>query len=263
MMRLTTVGTGTAAPSATRVGAGHLVQAGNVVLLLDCGSGVVHRLASLHLGWMSITHVALTHFHADHIADLAPLIFAWRYGDLPPRVAPVEIIGPPGTAALLERMAAAFGAWVLAPGYPLTVRELAPDDAIELGDGVRVEARKVPHTDESVAYSVEHAGRRVVYTGDTGYDEGLASWAAGCDVLLAECSLPADMALPQHLTPEQCGTLAARALPRLLALTHFYPPVERVDIRAGVAAHFAGAVALATDGWSIELAAGTTPLATG
>lgn len=253
-MRLTTVGTGTAAPSATRVGAGHLVQAGDVVLLLDCGSGVVHRLASLNLHWMGITHVALTHFHADHFADLAPLIFAWRYGDLPPRSAPVEIIGPPGTAALLERLAAAFGAWVLAPGYPLTVRELAPDDIVELADGVRLGARKVPHTDESTAYSVEHAGRRLVYTGDTGYDEGFATWAFGCDVLLSECSLPADMALPQHLTPEQCGMLAAGALPRLLALTHFYPPVERIDIRAAVAPHFSGAVALATDGWFIELA---------
>lgn len=253
MIRLTTIGTGTAAPDAMRVASGQLIEAGDVRLLLDCGSGVVHRMAERAIRWQDITHVALTHFHADHIADVAPLIFAWRHGDLPPRTAPVEIIGPPGTATLMDRFAAAFGEWVLAPGYPLMVRELSFGDSIELGGSVQLAARKVPHTAESVAYSVEYGGRRIVYTGDTGYDPSLAAWAAGCDVLLAECSLPADMALPQHLTPEQCGALAGAAAPALLALTHFYPPVERVDIRAGVAAHFAGPVAIAADGWVIEL----------
>lgn len=253
MIRLTTIGTGTAAPDAMRVASGHLVEAGDVRLLLDCGSGVVHRMAERRIRWQDITHVALTHFHADHIADLAPLIFAWRYGDLPARSTPVEIIGPPGTATLMQHVAAAYGDWVLAPGYPLVVRELPFGERIDLAAGVRLASRKVPHTDESVAYSVEYGGRRLIYTGDTGYDAPLAVWAAGCDVLLAECSLPAAMALPQHLTPEQCGALAGAAGPALLALTHFYPPVEQVDIRAAVAAHYAGPVAITADGWVIEL----------
>ena len=40
------------------------------------------------------------------------------------------------------------------------------------------------------------------------------------------------MSVPGHLTPELCGDLAAATAPKHLALTHFYPPVERVDIRA-------------------------------
>jgi ribonuclease BN (tRNA processing enzyme) len=35
-------------------------------------------------------------------------------------------------------------------------------------------------------------------------------------------------------------------------LTHFYPPVESVDIAAEVAEHYAGPVVCATDGWSID-----------
>ena len=57
-MRLVTVGTGAAAPSPHRVCAGHLVAAGDVRLLMDCGSGVVHRMAALRLDWRAITHVA-------------------------------------------------------------------------------------------------------------------------------------------------------------------------------------------------------------
>jgi ribonuclease BN (tRNA processing enzyme) len=252
-VRLTTVGTGTAAPSPTRVSAGHLVEAGPVRLLLDCGSGVAHRMAALGLDWSGITHVALTHFHADHTSDLATLVVAWRHGQLPPRSEPLVVIGPPGTRALLERMAAALWASLLAPGYPVEVRELEPGGRLELADGVALEAQKVPHTDESVAYSVEQGGRRLVYTGDTAPDAALGAWAAGCDVLLAECSLPAEMAVEGHLTPESVGDLAAAARPALLALTHLYPPAERVDVRALVAARFDGRVVIAHDGWSTEI----------
>lgn len=252
-MRLQTIGTGTAAPSPTRVSAGHLVEAGEVRLLMDCGSGVVHRMAALGVEWERITHVALTHFDADHISDLPALLIAWRWGMLPARSAPVTVIGPVGTDALLGRMADIFGRGVRYPDYPFAIREIAPGEAIDLGGGVTLEARKVPHSEVSIAYCVRHGERRLVYTGDTGPDAALGEWARGCDVLLAECSLPDAMAIPSHLTPERCAELAESARPGMLVLTHFYPPVERVDIRGIVAERYGGPVVLATDGWSTEI----------
>ena len=229
------------------------MQAGGVRLLLDCGSGLAVRIAQLEIDWMGITHVAVTHFHDDHIGDLPTMLTAWRWGALPPRTAPLALIGPPGLRAVQAALATAYGDIVTAPGFPLDVHELPPDESMVLTDGVRLSARKVPHTPESVAYSVEHDGRRLVYTGDTGFDAALGGWAAGCDVLLCECSLPDALAIPSHLTPRQCGRLAAAAAPRRLVLTHFYPPVEDVDIRAEVAETFPGEVALARDGWTIEI----------
>jgi ribonuclease BN (tRNA processing enzyme) len=252
-MRLTTIGTGTAAPSPTRVSAGHLVEAGEVRLLMDCGSGVVHRMAAFGVAWERITHVALTHFDADHISDLPALLIAWRWGMVPARSEPVTVIGPVGTEALFDRMAEVFGRGVRTPDYPFAIRELASGETLELGDGVTLEARTVPHSPVSIAYCVRHAGRRLVYTGDTGPDTGLGEWARGCDVLLAECSLPDAMAIPMHLTPAQCAELAAEAEPGLLVLTHFYPPVERVDIRGIIAERFGGPVVLAVDGWATEI----------
>lgn len=255
-MRLTALGTGTVALSPRRVCSGYLLQAGGVRLLLDCGSGVTHRLAELALPWREITHVAFSHFHIDHIADFATLVFAWKYGDLPGRSAPMILVGPEGTTSLLGRLADAFGTWLREPGFPLTVMEITPGASFDLGDGVALTAAKVPHTAESVAYSITRGGRRVVYTGDTGYDPMLAEWARGADLLLCECSLPEAMAIPEHLTPAQCGALAAAALPKQLVLTHFYPPVERVDVRAAVAAHYAGPIALAEDGSTFEIEEG-------
>jgi ribonuclease BN (tRNA processing enzyme) len=252
-VRVTTLGTGTIALAPERVRAGLLVEAGPVRLLLDCGSGVTQRLADHGVDWMGITHVALTHFHADHFADFPTLVFAWKYGALPGRALPLDLIGPPGTGALLERLTAAFGDWLRDPGFPLHVREMAPGDSLIIADEVRLSSRKVPHTDESVAYSVEHGRRRVVYTGDTGYDPEFAVWAAECDLLVCECSLPQTMGIPIHLTPEECAAIAAAARPAHLALTHFYPPVEQLDVRAIVAEKFNGSVTLAHDGWHIEI----------
>ena len=252
-MRLTTLCTGTVALVPHLSCAGHLVESGDVRLLLDCGSGITRRLAECGLAWQTITHVALTHFHIDHHGDLPTLIFAWKYGMLPARSILLDVVGPVGTGELLSRLTAAYGEWVTAPGFTITVRELDPGDGIELGSGLRLSCQSVPHTPESVAYCVERGARRIVYTGDTGLSEPFAVWARGCDLLLCECSLPTTMGIPEHLTPEQCGELATSVAPRRLALTHFYPPVEQVDVRAIVQARFAGPVALASDGWSIDI----------
>jgi len=252
-MRLTTIGTGTAAPTPGRVQSGHFVEAGRVKLLMDCGSGVTTRLADLGIRWQEITHLAITHFHADHVVDVPTILYAWRYGQLPPRSAPLAIIGPVGTLKLLSGFATIFGQGLLSLGFPMSVHELLPGAETSLGDDVTLRCVKVPHTDESMAYSVERHGRRIVYTGDTGPDDLLGRWAEGCDVLLAECSLPDSMAIGTHLTPTQCGALGAAARPGVLALTHFYPPVEAVDVRGEVGAQFSGTVALATDGWTLNL----------
>jgi ribonuclease BN (tRNA processing enzyme) len=252
-VRITTIGTGTAAPSPARVCSAHLVEAGDVRLLLDCGSGAVHRMAQLGLDWMAITHLALTHFHADHTTDLATLLFAWRYGAVPWRERPITLYGPPGTRDAVGRIDAAFGGSFATLGYEIAVREIAEHDRVELGPEVHLGSHKVPHTAESVAYSIEAGAHRIVYTGDTGPDASLGAWAAGSDLLLAECSLPQAMKMATHLTPEDCAQLAESARPGTLVLTHFYPPVEAVDIRGIVAERYIGPVVLAFDGWSTTI----------
>jgi ribonuclease BN (tRNA processing enzyme) len=118
---------------------------------------------------------------------------------------------------------------------------------------VNLSAFKVPHTPESVAYSIEVGDWRVVYTGDTGVSPELGEWAKGCDLLVAECSLPTAMAIPEHLTPEQVGELGRIAHPGMLALTHFYPPVEQVDIAGLVRRSYIGPLELAHDGWEFAI----------
>jgi ribonuclease BN (tRNA processing enzyme) len=247
-MELVVLGSGTVAPSAARTAPAHWVAAGDTRVLLDCGAGVLHRAASFSVPWHGVTHVALTHFHVDHWGELPMLLFALRWGIEPARTAPLTVIGPAGLSTRITLLAAALGDWVLDPGYPLEIREMAPGGSLELSPGTALGAFKTPHTPESLAFAVWDRNARLVYTGDTGPDAGLAAWASGCDLLLAECSLPAERAIAIHLTPAQAGALARDAGAGRLVLTHFYPPVEGTDPAAAAARVFSGPVVAARDG---------------
>lgn len=247
-MELTVLGSGTVAPSVGRTAPAHWVSAGSVRLLLDCGAGVLHRAAQFGVDWPGVTHVALTHFHPDHWGELPMLLFALKWGTLPPRSAPLQLLGPVGLKTRLTVLAGALGDWVLDSGYPLDVREIEPGGQAVLGDGIALEACKTPHTEESLAYAVRGRQARLVYTGDTGRSDALARWARDCDLLLAECSLPDGQGIAIHLTPSEAGALARAAQAHRLVLTHFYPAIEGTDPASVAARAFGGEVIAARDG---------------
>jgi ribonuclease BN (tRNA processing enzyme) len=247
-MRLTVLGSGTVAPTADRTAAAHWLEAGDVRLLLDCGAGTLVRAAQFGIPWHAATHVAISHFHPDHWGELPHYLFALRWGIEPPRADPLVLLGPRGLHARLTLAAGAFEDWLIRPEYGLEVKEVTPGTAYTLGSGVVLECAKTPHTPESLAYAVRADGARLVYTGDTGFDATLAAWAAECDLLLAECSLPDARAIDLHLTPTTAGRLATRARARRLVLTHFYPLFGSEDPVAVARAAFDGPVTAARDG---------------
>jgi ribonuclease BN (tRNA processing enzyme) len=247
-VELVTVGTGTVAPSADRTAACHWVERGGPRILLDCGPGSLHRLATFGLPWHDVTHVVLSHFHPDHFAELPMLVYALKYATVPARSEPLVVLGPPGVVRLIKALAEGYGPWLLDPGFPIGILDVRDGAPFPLDGEVTLETFPVPHTPESVALSIAGPDGRLVYTGDTGPSADLATWATECDLLLAECSLPETMALDTHLTPERAGALARAARARRLVLTHFYPPVETSDPAATAAAAFGGPVTAARDG---------------
>jgi ribonuclease BN (tRNA processing enzyme) len=249
-MDLVTVGTGTVAPSARRTCACHWVARGDLRVLLDCGNGALHRLAEFGLPWQHVSHVVLSHFHPDHWGELPMLVYALKYTTVPARTEPLVILGPRGVVQLLRALAEGYGDWLLDPGFPIGILDVRDGEPFPLNAEVSLDTFPVPHTTESVALSLTAPEGRLVYTGDTGPSAELARWAAGCDLLLAECSLPESMAIDGHLTPARAGELAREAQAKRLVLTHFYPPVETSDPPPATLAAklFKGPITAAKDG---------------
>jgi ribonuclease BN (tRNA processing enzyme) len=256
-MRLTIIGCGTATPDAERVGSGYLVQATGVSVLLDCGPGVVHRMAMLGIDWQSITHLCITHFHNDHIGDVPALFFAWRHGILPARSAPLTVFGPKGTKKKLDQLAKAFGEHISKPGFPLTVDEIGPDERRLLGDVVHITADNMKHTPEAIGFRIETSNVSLGYTGDTGESGEAAAFFHRVDTLLMECSLPDELGFPMHLTPTTAARMANIASPKRVVLTHAYPQLDRDALPQLMRdAGWLGETVIAQDGMMLEVGFG-------
>jgi ribonuclease BN (tRNA processing enzyme) len=254
-VRLWVLGSGTLRPDPHRGGPAFWVEAGEARILMDCGPGTLRTLARLGLPWPGITHILLSHFHTDHVADLAPLLFAFRHGLEGPRTEPLHVLGPPGLGEHLRWLAMAHGGFVTSPGFPLEVEELTSDASWCPAPGEpMVEARSTLHTHHSMAFRIGIREHLLGYTGDTGPDDTLGDFFRGCPVLVAECAVPDGMPMGNHLTPSDLASLASRANPEVLLTTHAYPPLVPEEVpRLLAEAGYGGVVFAARDGMRVTL----------
>lgn len=260
-MRLTILGSGTLVPDDDRRSPAHLVETDRARILLDCGTGTVHGLDRHGVQWPRITHVAVSHFHTDHVGDVAPLLWALKHGVRPRRVEPLTILGPPGLRRFMEALEGAHGPFVLDPGFPVAVVELGRRDAWhDPGAEVRLSCAPTFHTEASVCWRVETSDGVVGYTGDTGEDEDVATFLRGVDVLVSECSLPDPPEIETHLSPRGVARLAEVVRPALLLLTHLYPFLDPAGLPGLVReAGYHGRVRTAWDGTRVVLERGEAP----
>jgi ribonuclease BN (tRNA processing enzyme) len=252
-MRLVTVGTGTVVPDPDRASACYWVEHDDTRVVIDCGAGALQGLARARLPWGELGHIVVSHFHADHIAEIPSLIFALRHALLVPRQTPLHIWGPAGTVRLFTAWAAALGAWLVEPGFAVELHEVGPGAPARIG-ALSARFASTPHTEESLAMRLEAAGRSLGYTGDTGPSDALAELFHDVDLLVAECSLPDAMAIDTHLAPRSLARLASLARARRLAVTHVYPLLRLDEVPGQIrAAGYAGEILTARDGMDLQV----------
>jgi ribonuclease BN (tRNA processing enzyme) len=86
---------------------------------------------------------------------------------------------------------------------------------------LKIEPFPVPHLKEppSLGYSLELDGRRIVYSGDSGWTEELAGHAKGADLFICECSFY-ESETPHHLNYPTIKNRLANCGALRLILTH-------------------------------------------
>ncbi len=242
-MRLCILGSGTAIPVADRFPAGYLVTTAHEKVLVDCGPGVLRRLAQAGTSIANLDAVLLTHYHTDHCADVAALLFALRSPHFAGRP-PLRLIGAPGLVRLVEKLMEAWP-WLQPRGYELQLEEVTPG-AFAIGN-TQVTAVPIRHTAQSLGYRLTTAAGSVAFSGDADECDELVELARDVDVFVCEAATPDGCKIDGHLTPSLTAAYAARANVRTLVMTHFYPECIGHDLRAQAAAAFAGEIVLAQD----------------
>lgn len=207
-MKLTVLGCNGPFPEAGGACSGYLLQTADTSVLLDCGTGVLAALTA-RMPPEALDAIVLSHLHYDHISDMLPLIY---------------------------RMQGKKRMTVYAPEAPVAVHALLEEafdmHPLERGGvigSLRLAAMPVRHPVSCCAVRLEGAGKAFCYTGDTNTCPGLAAFAGGCDLLLADgCFSDALWAENKpHLSARLAAELAVSAGAARLVVTHFTPGIPR------------------------------------
>ncbi|MBU3706652.1 MAG: ribonuclease Z [Mycobacterium sp.] len=277
MIDITLLGTGSPIVDPNRAGPSTLVSAGGQQFLVDCGRGALMRAAAAGAQAAGLTALLLTHLHSDHITDLSDVITTRWVTTIGAN--PLPIIGPPGTAEVVEATLAA-----LAPDISYRIHhhaDITEPPAVQVHEftagqvwdsgGVRITAAPTDHrpVEPTIGFRVTHDGAAVVLAGDTVPCATLDELARGADALVHTvirkdlvAQMPAQRIrdiLDYHSSVEQAAATAARAGVSTLVLTHYVPPLiagQEDQWRALAATEFSGRVELGDDLLTVSVAAG-------
>jgi ribonuclease Z len=197
--------------------------------------------------------VFLTHLHSDHIVSLPELLlFPWASQG---RAAPLQVWGPTGTRAMMERLQEAFEFDIhvrrdvderFSPeGIKVEATDIREGVVYE-SNGVKVTAFLVDHApiEPAFGFRVDYRGRSVALSGDTKPSDNLVKVSQGVDVLVHEVGNwkqdpnlagPPDDRFPgsaqtrrqvqtirnHHTDGAEAGSIFERVKPRLAVFSHY------------------------------------------
>ena len=269
---LQVLGSGGPEVQGKRASSSYLIwQDGKARVLVDSGGGSPLRFGESGADFVDLDVVLFTHLHADHSAGFPSLIKSAYFQD---RRRPLPVFGPPGntafpaTTAFVKAMfdekqgAFRYLSDYIDPKAQSSYKIQAHDVALKADEArmifsnerLRVTAMQVIHGGiPAVAYRVDVAGKSVVFSGDTGGENGnLEKLAKGADLFVAHNAVPegtTGFILKLHMPPSVIGRIAATAGVKQLVLSHRMLRTlgHEAETQAAIGASYHGPVAFADD----------------
>ena len=215
-MKLTVLGRYGPFPAAGGACSGYLIETDDVTIVVELGSGVLSRLLEYKPD-LSVDCIFLSHLHSDHMSDMLVLRYALQQLSACGRNVPLPLhVVTPMEPELEYRQLAASCVFNIVSAY----------DGLRVKfGGLTVSLHQVVHPTLTFAMDIECGGKRIFYTGDTGWLDELVTLCAGADVLLADtCFLTPDKTTPAsaHLTAREAAELARAGGVQRLICTHIW-----------------------------------------
>lgn len=187
-MDVTVLGSGDAFGSGGRRQSAYLVRGGGQTFLMDCGPTTLAALNDARVSPTEIDFVLISHLHGDHFGGVPFLLMEFNYES--PRERPLTIAGPKGTEERVRELFCAMyrEASGFSPTYPIHFRTLESGRSTEVG-GIAIEPFAVPHqkVEPSLGFTVGSDGKRVMYSGDSGWTDEFARRSSKADLFICEC----------------------------------------------------------------------------
>ncbi len=181
-------------------------------ILLEIPPTTIPQLYRLGEDPTAISHIFVSHLHADHFFGLPFFLLLFRY--LYQQEGQLHIIGPSGIEEATNRL------WKLAwPDLePCSTDHGLTPAFVEIGEGGEYRADTVAFTAVKMrhfgvtayGYRLSYKGRRIAYTGDTGECSQIDRLIDGADVLITEFTHPHDSDDSGHLDESTVKQLVAQ-----------------------------------------------------
>jgi ribonuclease BN (tRNA processing enzyme) len=249
-VKLTVLGCAGSFPGPDSACSAYLVEADGFTLMLDFGSGALAGLQR-YGDMRRVDAILLSHLHCDHMLGACDYVVVRRYSPDGP-YPQLPVYAPEGAA---ERMTAAYGNPDEGPLDDVYEFRTLTADTFQLGP-FTVTPVRVNHPVETYGVRLEHEGRILAYSADSGVCDELDRLAAGADVFLCEASYLDSAVNPPdlHLTGREAGEVAAKAGAGRLLLTHLVSAWGNADETYQAAAGaFGGPVELVRPGRVYEI----------
>jgi ribonuclease BN (tRNA processing enzyme) len=219
-VRVDILGSGNAFSDGGRNHSAYLIKSPRGSLLLDCGPTTLASMKRHNLSTEPINQVLISHLHGDHTAGL-PFFFL-EYIHIEPRSRPLVIAGPKGTEENIRSLYQAMypDACDEPLPYHLVFFEAIPSYPLWFGD-IEILPFQAPHQKQpiSLGFVLRVDGRKIVYTGDSGWTEDFVKYTQGADLFICECSF-FETRLSTHLDYPQIMENLSRIKAKRIVLTH-------------------------------------------
>ena len=277
-IRVIACGTGMPAARRGQAATCFLIETGNGdKFLFDIGTGSMANVAALMIPYQYLDKVFLSHLHTDHMGDIDTL---WAGGWTAGRPNELQVWGPSGrepemgTAYAMEHFLKFVNWDKVTREYKITPRpgQIKTNEFDYKGenivvyqeDGVTIRSWPAIHAgDGPVSYSLEYAGLKVVFGGDTVPNKWLIEYARDADLLIHEAMMvpeqwvqfynqPAQLAwrvcCEFHTSPQSFGKIMSTAEPRHAVAYHFFNEEgTRYQIYEAIRETYDGPLSMATD----------------
>jgi len=242
--KITLLGTGTCQLQTHRAGSSVLVELEDLLFVYDIGRGVTARLAELGMRQDDLQHIILSHYHADHISDLIPLLQASCWSRTDPRSKALHIYGPKGLEVQIMRLISLFGPDELKRDtFNVHLHEIR-EQSFSIGNHEFAFVNLPPVNNCGLKFNVR--GRTYAFTGDSNVHHQEIAFLKDVDFAIIDAG---------HPTDEEVVRLAVETQVPKLILSHLYRETDENEIRQkAVQAGYKGELIVGEDLMSFTMA---------
>ncbi len=238
-MKLTVIGYWGGYPAMDKASSAYLLEKDGFHLVLDMGSGALLTLQK-HIQVMDIDAVILSHYHADHIADIGVLQHA--------RLVQSYITDDETVLPIYGHSENIMQFNQLDHDFTKAIR-YQPSEVLKVGPFF-IRFLQTKHSVPCYGMRITDGENTIVYTADTAFQNEWIPFSSNADLLLADTNFYAkmDASSSGHMTSEEVGMIAHTANVKEVILTHLPHFGDHQQLIQETKDVYAGKVSLAYEG---------------